>query len=81
VANDSGKGSSEPVWLVWAALLLAGLLLLADAFHIYQLTKWTARLGIALVFSALALFIGNGRWPSTAATAIVWLAVVLCYIL
>ena len=79
--SSGGKSSSGPLWLIWVALLIAGLLLLAEAFHIYQLTRTTTRLGVALVWSAVALMIGNGRWAGNMATVIVWLAVVLAYVL
>jgi hypothetical protein len=79
--SSGGKSSSGPLWLIWVALLIAGLLLLAEAFHIYQLTRTTTRLGVALVWSAIALMVGNGRWAGNMGTVIVWLAVVLAYIL
>jgi len=80
VGNNQSSTANEPYWLVWVALLLAGLLLLADAYHVAHLAKWTARLGIALVFSAVAMFVGSGRWAGNLAVVIVWLAVLLTYI-
>ncbi len=59
-----------------AAVVLAGVLLLADAFGLFALYKITAQLGIALLFSAFALLVGKGRWPGYAATVIIWLAVI-----
>ena len=81
MANDKGSSKAEPNWLIYLALLLAGILLLAEAFNIYQLTRWTARLGIGLVFSAVAMFVANGRWAGNVAIVIIWLAVVVAYIL
>ena len=69
-----------PYWLIYVALLLGGLLLLADAFGLSTLQKWTARLGIALVYSALALVVGNGRAPGYIAAVIVWLCVLITYL-
>ena len=66
----------QAVWLVYTALIIAGLLLLADAFHILHLAKWTAKVGVCLLFSAVALIIGNGRPAGYIATGIVWLAVI-----
>jgi len=66
--------------LIYVALLLGGMLLLADAFGLSTLQKWTARLGIALVYSALALVVGKGRMPGYVAAAIVWLCVLLTYL-
>jgi len=80
VGNNKSSTAGEPYWLVWVALLLAGLLLLGDAYDISHLSKWTARLGIALVFSAVAMFVGSGRWAGNLAVVIIWLVVVLTYI-
>jgi len=71
------KPVKNMVWLIYVALVLAGLLFLADAFGVSHLERWTARLGIALVYSAFALLVGNGRKVGYAATAIIWLPLVL----
>ena len=73
--------SKEPYWLVYVALLIAGILLLADAYYIAHLSKWTARLGIGLIYSAVVLIVSRGRWAGNLALVIVWLAIVLTYIL
>ena len=69
----------QPYWLVYFSLLLAGLLLLADAFGFAYLQRWTVKLGIVLIYSALSLFIGNGRAAGFIAAVIVWLAVLATF--
>jgi len=69
----------QPYWLVYFSLLLAGLLLLADAFGFAYLQRWTVKLGIVLIYSALSLFIGNGRAAGFIAAAVVWLAVLATF--
>lgn len=69
----------QPLWLIYLAALLAGLILLADAFGYAPLQKLTARLGIALLFSAIALVVANGRAPGYIATTILWIAVLLTF--
>ena len=69
----------QPYWLVYFSLLLAGLLLLADAFGFAYLQRWTVKLGLVLIYSALSLFIGNGRAAGFIAAAIVWLAVIATF--
>ncbi len=69
----------QPWWLVYTSLLLSGMLLLADAYDVTQLHRWTARLGVALVFSAIALIWARGRMPGKIAVAIIWIAVVISY--
>ena len=80
MGNNKSTNQSEPYWLVYIALVLAGIMLLADAYYIAQLSKWTARIGIALIYSAIAMFVGNGRWPGHLAVVIVWLAVIITYL-
>lgn len=77
----AGKVKPNPkYWLVYIALLLAGMILLADAANITYLQKWSARLGIAFVYSAVALLIGNGRKSGIIAAAIIWVAAILTFI-
>ena len=70
----------EPLWLIYIALLLAGLLLLADAYSVAHLSRWTAKFGMALVFSAIAFIVANGRKSGMIAVAIVWIALIASYI-
>ncbi len=70
----------EPLWLIYTALLLAGILLLADAYQISHLSRWTAKFGMALIFSAVALIAGNGRKAGFVSVAIVWIALIASYI-
>ena len=71
----------ERLWPLWSGLLLAGVLLLAEAFGVAHLTKWTARLGIGLIYSAAVVIAAGGRWPAFTGVAAVWISIILCYIL
>lgn len=75
------SGTKQPYWLLYVALLLAGILLLAQAFGITQLQRSTAKLGIALVYAAFALLVGGGRPTAITAAALVWAAVIATYLL
>lgn len=79
VPSKPKKKKSPPYWLIYIALLLSGLLLLADAYNVTHLSRWTARLGIALVFSALALLWPRSKTVGPVAVAIVWIAVAVSY--
>ncbi len=74
------KKKPQPLWLVYIALLLGGAILIADAYNVTTLNRWTARLGVSLVFSAIALIVGNGRTAGFVAVVIIWLAVIASYI-
>jgi len=85
--SDSAAGSKapparkrkEPMWLVYVALLLCGVLLLAEAIGYAPLQRTTARLGIAFVFSAVSLFVGNGRISGYVAAGLIWVVAILVY--
>lgn len=68
-------------WLVYLALLLGGGILIAQSIDYAPLIKWTAKLGIALLFSAFALLMGNGRKVGYVATSIIWIVIIISYFL
>jgi hypothetical protein len=73
--NSGGKGGL--LWLVYLALIIAGIFLLADAFHIQMLSKLSIRLGTALLFTAIALISGKEKPAGIIAVAIVWIAIII----
>ena len=79
MATKEPKPSSgrQPLWLVYFSLLLGGLLLLSDAYHFLHLYRWTVKLGIGLIYSALSLFIGRGRAAGYVAAVIIWVVVIV----
>ena len=74
------KTRSDARWLIYMGALVAGVLLLADAFSYAPIQKITARLGIGLLFSAVALLIGSGRPAGYIATVILWVSVGLTFV-
>lgn len=77
VPDKSGK--KFPGWLLYVSLLLSGILFLAEAAHIYTLQRIPAKLALALIFSAVALIVGNGRSIGYIAAGIVWLTVIVLF--
>lgn len=67
----------QPYWLIYVSIFLAGLMLLADAFHYTALQKISARLGITLIISALNLIIGRGQPAGYIASAILVIALII----
>ena len=80
VDEKKEKIRGQALWLVYMSAAAAGLLLLGDALAYAPLQKLTARLGIALLFSAVALVVANGRATGYIATAIIWLAVLVTFL-
>ena len=78
--NNTPTKPKQPVWLVYVSLFVAGVILLGDAFSWSFLYSWTARLGVALVFSAVALLIGNGRSVGYIASGLVCLAALATFV-
>jgi hypothetical protein len=77
--DKSGNGgqADQRYWIAYIGLLLAGAVLLADAYNVTQLNRWTARVGLALIYTAFALVLAKGRASGTIGTIIVWVAVLL----
>jgi hypothetical protein len=81
MAGDEKKQKpSQPYWLIYVGLLLGGILLLADAQHFLPLQKISAKLGIGMVYSAFALFVGSGKPAGIAATVVIWVAVLATFL-
>ena len=78
--EDKQKEAGKAYWLIYVALLIGGTLLIADASHFAPLQKVTAKLGIGMVYSAFALFVGNGRPAGYFATGIIWVAVLATFL-
>ncbi len=70
----------RPWWMLYLTLLVAGLLLLADASHVAMLHRWTAKFGVALIYAAFILFVGKGRPLSYISAGIVCVAVILTFV-
>lgn len=68
-------------WLIYGALLLGGLMLLADPFGWIQLQRWTARLGLTLIYSAISLVLAGRTFEGKLAASIVWAVVVTYYVI
>jgi len=77
VKTDPKKKTKNQDWLMYMSLLVGGLMLVADAYTWPHLEKWTARLGIAMIYSATALWIGKGNSSSLIGCAILWAAVLV----
>lgn len=81
MSNDSPSKQKQYYWLIYIAALLAGVLLIADAVNYHPATKATARLGIALLYTAFAFIVGGKRASATIGTILVWAAVLIAMFL
>lgn len=71
----------QPYWLVYFGLLLAGLMMAAEAANYHPMQKISAKLSIGLLYSAVALFVGNGRPAGYIAAGIIWSAIVASFLI
>lgn len=83
MADEKGKEkpNGPPWWVTYVALLVAGIILLGQAYEVAQLQKWSARVGISLVYSAIALLVANGKTPGILAAVIVWGAALMTFVM
>lgn len=76
--NENQK-NNRSIYLIVISLIISGILLLADAVHFYTISKLTVRLGVGLIFSAIALLVGRNRPAGIIATAIIWIAIIITF--
>jgi hypothetical protein len=80
--NDSNIAPAKKMyWLIYLSLIISGIILLGNALGPGLLTKWTAKLGIGLLYSAFALIIGNGRKSGFIAVSILWISIIITILL
>ena len=77
MTNGTPPPKKQPFWLIYLALLLSGLLLLGDAYNLFGLSRWTARLGIALLYVVMALIVGKDKPAAAFGIGIVVVAVII----
>ena len=82
---DSSKSGplakSQPYWLIYLAMLIGGLLLLAHAMSLAAAQTLALKLAVALLYSAFALCISGSRLTGIWAAMIVWVVVILTFFL
>jgi hypothetical protein len=71
--------SAKLVWLIYTALLIAGIILIGDALNIAAISKLTTRLGVGLVYTALALILGKDKPHGIIGVGIVWVAIIITF--
>lgn len=71
---------ARPYWMIYAAGLFGGLILLADALGFVPLEQVTARLAIGLIYSTFVLMIGKGSKVSVMAALLIWAAIIATFI-
>ncbi|MCX6827165.1 MAG: hypothetical protein NTV06_07875 [candidate division Zixibacteria bacterium] len=77
MSNDNRAEKNSLIWLIASAMVIAGVLLIADAFHFRFLARLPIRMGIGLLFSAIALIAGKERPAAIISIAVVWIAILL----
>jgi hypothetical protein len=75
------SGPKQPYWVIYLGLLLAGILMLAEAANYYPLQKISAKLSLGLLYSAVALYVGDGRAPGYIGTVIIWGAIIVSFLI
>ncbi|HOP06792.1 MAG TPA: hypothetical protein PLF13_05810 [candidate division Zixibacteria bacterium] len=80
MSDSQNSKKYGPSWLIYTSLVIVGILLLADAVQMLTLTRWTAKVGIGLIWSAIALLTGKGRWAGNLAVIIIWAGIIATYL-
>ncbi len=70
MSDSPPQAKKQPYWLIYFSLGLCGFLLLADAYQLFGLHRWSARTGVGLLFIVFSLLVGDGRTAGIFAAAI-----------
>ncbi len=79
--SQGSEGPKQPYWIIYLGLLLAGVLMLAEAANYHPLQKISAKLSLGLLYSAVALYVGNGKAPGYIGTVIIWGAIIVSFLI
>ncbi len=74
------KANKGPLWMIYLSLIVAAMVLLGDGLSIPHLERWTARVGVALLFTTLFLIVCRNMTRAILASAVMWLAVIATYL-
>ncbi len=82
----SNSQTEEPIkkssfWMIYTSLLISAILLLGDGLSISHLEKWTAKVGVALLFTVLFLLSCKSQTKAIIASAIIWIAVIATFVI
>ena len=80
-AKSGPLANSQPYWLIYVAMFIGGLLLLAHAMSFAPAQTLAFKLATALLYSAFALCISGSRLTGIWAAMIVWVVVILTFFL
>ncbi len=76
-SSSSAAPKKQPYWVIYLGILIAGLIMLAEAAHYRPGQRLTAKLAAALLYSALALWVGENKPHGYIGVAIVWAVVII----
>ncbi len=77
--NRNKSKTTRLVWLIYIAFLISGIILIGDALNVSVISKLTTRLGIGLLYSALALIVGKNRPHGIIAVGITWGTIIITF--
>ena len=74
------KSNKGAYWMIYLGLAVAAILLLGDGLSIPHLERWTAKVGVALLFTVLFLLVCRSMTRAIIASGIIWLAVIATFL-
>ncbi len=73
-------GKKRPFWMIYLALVVAAIVLLADGLSIPHLERWTARVGLGVLFTTVFLIVSSNQTRAIVASAMIWLAIIATFL-
>ncbi|MFH2048709.1 MAG: hypothetical protein ABIJ12_04610 [bacterium] len=84
--SNNPQTTKQPIkkssyWMIYTSLLIAAVVLLGDGLAISHLNKWTAKVGIALIFTVFFMLVCKNQTKAIIASLIIWVAVIATFVI
>jgi len=84
--ETNNSKTKEPVkrstyWMIYTSIFVSAVILLGDGMALTHLNKWTAKVGIALLFTVFFMLVCKNQTKAIIASLIIWIAVIATFVI
>jgi len=84
--ETNNSKTKEPVkksslWMIYTGIFVSAIILLGDGMALTHLNKWTAKVGIALLFTVFFMLVCKNQTKAIIASLIIWIAVIATFVI
>jgi len=67
--------------MIYTSIFVSAVILLGDGMALTHLNKWTAKVGIALLFTVFFMLVCKNQTKAIIASLIIWIAVIATFVI